>query len=123
VHGKNLCATYQQLMKGEKKRVAWRLHFIWYLESLMQGTHILEEQIAAMQNASNGILTFHGREVDLSQEHVTCANVLEEDVTRMEEFLFGECREKVIAFVRSFRKFLHSYGIATLSNEASEARA
>ena len=42
-HVRNLCETYLRFATGRPLlKVVWRMHYLWYLESL-QGTHSLSE--------------------------------------------------------------------------------
>ena len=115
VHAKNLCATYHRLSNGERMRprVAWRLHFLWYLESLCGENGRLHEIAAAMRAAESPVLTVDGRALDFSCVHPTCSNVLRDDLYRMECAQFGECRPIVEDYAKEFRGFLERFGETT----------
>ncbi len=109
-HVKNLCSTYLRFMKGEAPRVAWRLHYLWYLEWLTGCEDRLRSASRAMREASSPWLTVEGRRHDFSNVHVTCANVLQRELELMERFLHGSVREDVGEFVAAFRDFLSLFG-------------
>ena len=110
VHVKNLCSTHLRLNKGEKVAVAWRLHMLWYLESLCGQDQRLGQVVGAMENSVSSILCIDNRTVDFSSTHVTCANVLRGELFKMESFLLGRVRPEVINFTDSFESFLWKFG-------------
>ncbi len=110
-HVKNLCSSYLRFSTGRWVSIAWRLHYLWYLESLI-GQRRLDEVVERMENADGSLLEIDGRIVDFKATHPTCANVLRNELTRMDEFLFGEVRPEVVRYVDAFWSFLD--GIAEL---------
>lgn len=111
-HVKNLCSTYLRLLKGVplNAKVAWRLHYLWYLEERSGRAGRLGEVSAAMAGAQSARLSIDGREADFSQVHVTCANVLRTELSQMERFLLGDVRPEVAAYVDAFEAFLWRHG-------------
>lgn len=111
-HVKNLCSTYLRLLKGVplNAKVAWRLHYLWYLEELSGHAGRLEEVTRAMAAAESGRLNVDGREADYSQVHVTAANVLRTELSQMERFLMGAVRPEVAAYLDGFESFLWRVG-------------
>ena len=104
-HVKNLCSSYLRFSTGRWVNIAWRLHYLWYLESLV-GLRKLEDVIEQMEHCDGTRLEVDGRTVDFIGTHPTCANVLRSELTRMDEFLFGEVRPEVVQYVDSFWAFL-----------------
>jgi len=104
-HVKNLCSSYLRLMTGRPVTLAWRLHYLWYLENL-QNQRELEPVIDAMNSSSDRVLRMDGHVLDYSATHHTCANVLQRDLEHMDHFLFGEVREVTRSYIESFRLFL-----------------
>ena len=109
-HVTNLCSTFLRLTKGEKVNVAWRLHTLWYLESLPEDTRRLRAITEHMNAAKSPVLTVNNRMIDFSTVHVTCANVLDRDLMLMENFLYGSCRDVVREYVDAFSGFLRKHG-------------
>jgi hypothetical protein len=114
-HVTNLCSTYLRYQKGEPVHIAWRLHYLWYLESLAAhvGPRRLAAAVGAMREATSAALFFEGRHVDLTGMHVTCSNVLRKDIARMEEALFGGCRPEADEYLNEFEQFLYRHGDAS----------
>ncbi|WP_169976040.1 hypothetical protein [Tautonia rosea] len=105
-HVKNLCSTFLRFNGGQKVDLAWRLHYLWYLESLSEHPERLEEATRAMQEARSSLLTVAGQSVDFQGTHVTCSNVLEKDLLMLEQNLYGGMRPEVSAYIDEFRAFL-----------------
>jgi hypothetical protein len=106
-HVKNLCSSYLRLMTGRPVTLAWRLHYLWYLENL-QTQRSLEPVVEAMNASDNKILRMDGRDLDYAVTHHTCANVLQQDLERMDRFFFGEVRDVIQSYVGAFRRFLQA---------------
>ncbi|MCC5822097.1 MAG: hypothetical protein LAT64_13330 [Phycisphaerales bacterium] len=105
-HVKNLCSTYLRLNGGKKVGVAWRLHYLAYLEDVSLGsTDRMEELTASMDSAHDRSLTINGQVIDFSNVHWTCANVLRRELFKLDEFLCGEVRGVVRDFVASSARF------------------
>ena len=109
-HVTNLCSTYLRFVSGDKCSVAWRLNYLWYLESLCEGGRKLSEVTEAMARAASASLTVGDYETDFSKTHRTCANVLRKELRLMEKALFGTCRAEVEAYVAAFDGFLARHG-------------
>lgn len=105
-HVKNLCSTYLRFMTGRHAKVAWRLHYVWYLESLLGKMDNFRAACDAMLNAKGSLLQVGECATDFAGTDPTCANVLRDELTRMEQFLHGHCRPEVIAYVNAFESFL-----------------
>jgi len=112
-HVMNLVSTHMRFHKGEKVKVAWRLNYLWYLESLVRGSTRLVEVTKKMNEATSASLTFEHYQIDFADVHVTCSNVLTERVLLMEKFLFGEGRKEVTDYLSAFSEFLNKYGEKT----------
>ena len=111
VHVWNLVSCYLKYTSGQEFNIAWRMHFLWYLESLSGQDQRLETVTEAMRQAQTPVLKIDDRPaVDFSQEHVTCSNVLRERLGRMEQTLFGQCRPEVTTYLRTFEQFLSQFG-------------
>jgi hypothetical protein len=110
-HVKNLVSTHLRFCKGEVFDVVWRLHQLWYLESLSSNNPstlvVLADQ---MEKASSSKLLVQDRVADFAKTHVTCANVLRKELTRMEIFLFGVVRPEVLQYIDAFEEFLWRCG-------------
>lgn len=104
-HVKNLCSSYLRFKTGRRVEIAWRLHYLWYLESVHCG-RCLTAITQAMVEAAGTTIEVDGQNVDFRNTHPTCANVLDEELTRMDSFLFGTLRPEVRDFIESFRVFL-----------------
>jgi hypothetical protein len=111
-HVTNLCSTYLRYQKRERVDVAWRLHYLWYLESLAHesGPRRLAALAEAMRRSPSSRLVFEGYHADFSGTHVTCSNVLRQDLLRMEEALFGACRPEAAEYLDAFEQFLQTHG-------------
>lgn len=109
-HVSNLVSTYLRFHKGEPVVVAWRLHYLWYLESLADRPDRLGQVTRAMREATTSKLSIGDYTVDFAKVEPTCANVLRNDVTRMETALFGQVRPEAGAYVEGFADFLTRCG-------------
>ena len=116
-HVKNLCSSYLRFSTGRHVTIAWRLHYLWYLESL-EGTRELSEVTDAMRRSHDRRLVIDGRSIDFTEVHRTCANVLESELGRMDAFLFGEVRPEVRAYVGAFRDFISTESTPQTSDSA-----
>ncbi len=112
-HVGNLCGTYIRYKTGRKPDFVWRLHYLWYLESLSGYDDRLSEVMEAMQRATSGNLRLGPFETDFSRTHVGCANVLREKLEQMEKALFGGVRPEVHAYLDAFAEFLKRCGDRT----------
>lgn len=105
-HVKNLCSSYLRVHDGKPVRVAWRLHYLAYLEDVSQGsTERMEELTESMHKAHGRSLTIYGRVIDFADVHPTCANVLKRELFKLDEFLIGEIRDVVRDYVAASARF------------------
>lgn len=109
-HVNHLCGTYLNAMKGEQPNVLWRLHYLWYLEEVSGHRENMADATRLMREATGPTMTIGPLTSDFSEIHVTCANVLRDEVRRMEEFLFGAVRPHVAEYCEAFRAFLKKFG-------------
>lgn len=109
-HVRNLCSTYLRFSKGENVDVVWRLHLMWYLETLGGRAERMRQIIAVMEGATSSRLDVDGTVVDFSGTHVTCANVLRDEIVPMERFFYGEVRPEALDFAAAFGRFLWRFG-------------
>ena len=109
-HVKNLCSMYLLYAEGKPAKIAWRLHFLWYLRSLEVGEESLDEAIASMSTATDANLDVQGRQVDFSNIHRSCADVLRRELAPMEQALYGRMRPKIDEFIVTFDGFLSKFG-------------
>jgi len=109
-HVRNLVSTYLRFSKGQHFDLVWRLHHMWYLESLSAPVSHLPALTDMMDQATSAQLIVHGQSADFAGTHVTCANVLREQVTPMEIFLHGTVRPEVKDYLAAFERFLWKYG-------------
>lgn len=109
-HVRNLVSTHLRFNKGEHFDVVWRLHQLWYLEDLCGRHERLNEVRQLMDTAHVPSLAVDGAIADFSNTHVTCANVLRDQVLPMECFLFGQPRSEVLRYLESFERFLWRHG-------------
>lgn len=110
-HVRNLCSTYLRFTGGKHAKVAWRLHYLWYLESLDSHPHRLAEVTRAMNEATSGELTIDGLKADFRHVHVGSAGVLRDELRLMDRSLHGTPRPEVEAYIEAFERFLERYGI------------
>jgi len=109
-HVRNLVSTYLRFSKGEHFDLVWRLHQLWYMESTWGDDHRLHQLTRTMDSADSPRLMVDGITADFSGTHVTCANVLRDQVLPMERFLHGGPRGPVLAYMRAFESFLMRHG-------------
>ncbi len=109
-HVRNLVSTYLRFNKGELFDVVWRLHHMWYLESLCGRKERLSVLTDLMNRAKSSELRVDDMTIDYANTHVTCANVLHKELVRMETFLHGCVRPEVLEYVHSFECFLWRFG-------------
>jgi hypothetical protein len=109
-HARNLCSTYLQFVKGQNPNIVWRLHYLWYLESLGGDDGAMRDATHAMEAATSASLHVRTCRADFFRTDPTCANVLAKEVRRMEEFVHRECRPEVNRFLLAFENFLDRYG-------------
>jgi hypothetical protein len=109
-HVKNLCSTYLRYQKRHPIKVAWRLHYLWYLQSLI-GDDTLARAVEAMRHAEGSVLDVNGMRVDFSDVDSTCASKLRKELVAMENSLHGSCRPEVEEFLRTFQEFLDRFGV------------
>lgn len=109
-HVRNLVSTYLRFSKGERFDVVWRLHHMWYLEALCGRNDRLDQLVRIMDEATSSRLRVDESVAELADTHVTCANVLRDELLPMERFLFGQPRPEVLAYVAAFERFLWRYG-------------
>jgi hypothetical protein len=105
-HVKNLCSTYLRFVTGRWAKIVWRLHYVWYLEYLCGTDANFLAAMKAMQQADGSKLVVRDYDVDFAGTDPTCANVLRDELTRMETFLHGHCRPEVTEYVDAFEEFL-----------------
>jgi len=103
-HVKNLCSSYLRLSTGRHVTLAWRLHYLWYLESLIGRD--LDDLTRRMDRSQDGVLEVDGRVVGFAGTCVTCASVLRQELSRMDYFLYGTFRSQVKAYIDAFERFL-----------------
>lgn len=106
VHVRNLVSTFLLFSEGRPARIAWRLHHLWYLENLARPPRDLGAISTAMEQATGPEIEVDGRRVSLAGVHHTCANVLEKELRRTEDFLFGGIRPEVRRYLDAFRAYL-----------------
>jgi hypothetical protein len=105
-HVTNLCSTYLRLMKGQQVQVAWRIPFLWYLESLSGLPDRLTQATRALELATDARVAVGDTVADFGDVHPTCANVLREEVIKMEGALFTKCRPETQVYLKVFAQFL-----------------
>jgi len=121
-HVKNLCSTYLRLTGGKAPKVAWRLHYLIYLEAVSSGdVSRLLDAAKAMDEGGGTTLAYNGQAVDCEGTHWTCANVLERELTQMEESLYGEARPAVREYIRASREFFRRCSDPEPSSESRAA--
>ncbi len=107
-HVTNLCSTYLRFSKGEPVGVAWRLPYLWYLESLVGCGRDIQQLATEMNAAPGAVLSIDDRAVDFQGTDPTCANVLRHELQQMETALFGAMRQPIRDYVDSFEAFLRT---------------
>jgi hypothetical protein len=110
-HVRNLCSTHLRFTTGRPAKVVWRLHYLWYLEWLGggEGSGRMAEATRRMRGATGPTLEIDGYRADFADTDPTCANVLRDELTRMEVFLHGSVRPEVGEFVEAFAEFLRRH--------------
>lgn len=109
-HVRNLVSTYLRFSKGQRFDLVWRLHQMWYLEALCGRDDRLGQLIHIMDEATSSRLRVDDSVAEFAETHVTCANVLREQLLPMERFFFRLPRPEVLAYVDAFERFLWRYG-------------
>ncbi|MHA7814290.1 MAG: hypothetical protein ACX94C_12980 [Phycisphaerales bacterium] len=105
-HVKNLCSTYLRTMDGKAPKVAWRIHYLIYLESVScQREEILEKSTREMNDSQSTQIQYNGMTVECNGTDWTCANVLERELTLMDESLFGSVRPITLDYMQASRGF------------------
>ena len=122
-HVTNLCSTYLRYSRGQPAKLAWRLPYLWYLEALAGEEGRLGEATEAMRQASSPVISVGGHAASFLGTHVTCANVLRDELARMEGSLFGGVRPAVTLFEAAFRAFLEAYGDGAVAGRATSTGA
>lgn len=107
-HVQNLCSTYLRFITGRKASIVWRLHYVWYLETLTGNTANFDAALAAMENATSSTLVVNAYEVDFKGSDPGCAGFLDKELRMMETALFGHVRPEVERFTAAFDRFLRS---------------
>lgn len=120
-HVKNLCSTYLRLLKRAPLKVAWRLHYLWYLEHLSGNSDRLGDVIQAMQCSKDGILLVDQYSADFRNTHASCGNVLRRELQMMEQFLYGETFGNVQAYLDEFDRFICRFGEVSAISDTSGA--
>ena len=105
-HVKNLCSTYLRYTTGRPAKVVWRLHYLWYLEYLANHPTNFLAATEAMENADSSILSVGHYHTDFAGTDPTCANVLRDELCRMEMMLYGKNRPEVERYIDAFSLFL-----------------
>ncbi len=121
-HVRNLCSTYLRFTTGRFFQPVWRLHYLWFLEELSGLEGRIAEVTRAMEDATSPTLELDGRTVDFSKTHVTCANVLRDELQRMDNALHGSPQKASTNYVGSFERFLTRFG-DTEGHELSQPMA
>jgi hypothetical protein len=104
-HVKNLCSSYLRFKTGRPVKLAWRLHYLWYLEHIHCGRD-LAPITQAMNEATDLALLVDGQMIDFFGTDPTCANVLDAELSRMDQFLFDSIRPQVRSYLDASRRFL-----------------
>lgn len=105
-HVKNLCSTFLRFSTGRPAKIVWRLHYLWYLEYIGETPSNFLAAIEAMENANSSILKVGNCRTDFLGTDPTCANVLREELHRMEIILHGATRPEVERYIDAFSIFL-----------------
>ncbi len=109
-HVKNLCSTFLRFSGGRPAKIVWRLHYLWYLEYLCDMPDNFLRATEAMRAANTSILRVGSYQADFSDADPTCANVLRDELYRMEDVLFGGARPAIKQYINAFEEFLKKYG-------------
>ncbi|MFK7960958.1 MAG: hypothetical protein AB8G96_10580 [Phycisphaerales bacterium] len=104
-HVRNLCSTYLRFTRQQPVKIAWRLHYLWYLEALSEH-RTLEPIVAQMAEATSRRLSVDGIDQDFEGVDPTCANVLRDELFRMDTVIHGDVQDATRAFVEGFATFL-----------------
>jgi len=105
-HVFNLPSTYLMFIRGRRPKIVWRLHYLWYLEDLADRGDRMSQVIQAMADCNDGQLNACGYTVDFNGVDPTCANVLRDDLNKMDPALFGQVRPIVDQYIAGFADFL-----------------
>lgn len=111
-HVKNLCSTYLRYTTGRAAKVVWRLHYLWYLEYLADAPANFMAATEAMERADSSILIVGNYRTDFADTDPTCANVLRDELHRMEMMLYNQVRPEVDRYISAFSMFLLGRGKA-----------
>lgn len=122
-HVKNLCSTYLLYAEGKPARIAWRLHFLWYLRQLAGREGYIEQIAAQMDDADSPHLAVDGHDIDFSTVDASCAAVLRRNLEPMERTLYGSMRPNVDAYIDSMHRFLLRFGTNTSAAEPAASMA
>lgn len=109
-HVNHLCGTHLDYKAGRRPAVVWRLHYLWYLDMLAGESASMTAATGAMRAAQSSELVVGDFRVDFRGVHVTCANVLRDEVRRMEAAVAGASRPEVEDYLAAFRLFLTRHG-------------
>lgn len=120
-HVRNLCSTFLRFVSGDPFKPVWRLHYLWYLEELSGEEGKIDAVTRAMDAANSSILTVDDRAINFADTRVTCANVLRDELERMEGALFGSVRGETTEFIDAFARFLAQFGDSERLDEAHSA--
>jgi hypothetical protein len=126
-HVRNLCSSYLRLHSSKPVYVAWRLHYLAYLEDVSMGSdQRMRELMRAMGDSQGHRVRMYGKDVDFSGTDWTCGNVLRRELHKLDEFLFGEVRPVVGEFVERAAEFFASSGsvpkpVETIAKEQADA--
>lgn len=108
-HVKNLCSTYLRLVSGRPISIAWKLHYLWYLEYIGGADDRLTHAEDLMAAARDRVVTIAGRQIDFREVDPLAVTVLEQEVRKMETFLHGLIREPVATFLSRSRAFFFNH--------------
>lgn len=105
-HVKNLCSTFLRFSTGRPAKIVWRLHYLWYLEYIGKEPSNFFAATEAMENANSAILKVGNYRANFAGTDPTCANVLRNELERLELVLHGPIRPEVERYLNAFSKFL-----------------
>lgn len=120
-HVQNLCSTYLRFLKRSWLNVAWRLHYLWYLENLSGNEGRLAQVVAAMRDSDDGVLHVDQYPADFRKTHASCGNVLRRELEAMERVMFGRTRDEVLEYLDGFDRFIHRFGETAPIKDATGA--